>query len=155
MGGRSENSRPLSKAASQKGMTMEEALTALLLGHAPLQALVGNRIHWLVQPRHASGFPYVNLTVVSDPRSYHMAGQSGLRKTRVQVDVWAESYSSARSVERVIADFVSGFRGAGSGVNFRGVFIGGARDLTDQTTGEERQVFRISVDLQLIWNKEN
>jgi len=133
---------------------MEEALTALLLGHAPLQVLVGTRIHWLLQPRQVSGFPYVNLTVVSDPRSYHMAGQSGLRKTRVQMDVWAETYSAAQAVERVITDFLSGFRGSEADTNLQGVFIGGARDLTDQTTGEERQLFRISVDLEISWNKE-
>ena len=136
---------------------MEEALTDLLLGHAPLQAIVGKRVHWLLQPRGVSGFPYLNLTVVSDPRAYHMAGQSGLRQTRVQVDMWAETYAAAKAASRVITDeaFLSGYAGKKGGINFQKIGIGGERDLTDQTTGEERQLFRISVDLEISWNKEN
>lgn len=133
---------------------IEEALTALLLAHVPLQAQVGSRIHWGRQPRDVRGFPYVNLSVVSDPRGYHMKGQSDLRQTRVQVDVWAEHYADATGVERVISDHLSGFVGVQSGAKIQGIFISEARDLTDQTTGEERQLFRISVDLEMSWNKE-
>ena len=134
---------------------MKEALTALLLQHTPLQGLVGDRIHWLRQPRDAFGFPYVNLTVISDPRSYHMAGESALRTTRVQVDVWAEKYGEAEAVQRLLADLLSGYRGTSDGVRFQGIFVGGERDMTDQTTGEERQLFRINVDLSISWNKES
>jgi Protein of unknown function (DUF3168) len=135
---------------------MIEALTALLLGHAPLQATVGDRVHWLLQPRGVSGFPYLNLTVISDPRSYHMKGQSSLRQTRVQVDIWAETYTAAKAVAGVVTDegFLSGFTGSSLGINFQKIGVGDERDLTDQTTGEERQLFRISVDLEISWNKE-
>ncbi|MFW2541531.1 DUF3168 domain-containing protein [Primorskyibacter sp. 2E107] len=133
---------------------MEEALTALLLGHAPLQALVGTRVHWLTQPRGVTGFPYLNLTVISDPRSYHMGGESALRQSRVQADAWAETYAGAKDVGRALGGFLSGYRGVSDGINFQGVFVGDDRDLTDRTTGEERQLFRISVDLQISWNKE-
>jgi len=128
---------------------------ALLLGHAPLAALVGNRVHWLVQPRSVTGFPYVNLTVVSDPRSYHMKGETGLRKTRVQVDAWAETYEGAKAVADAVTDYLSGYSGAINGTAFQSIFIVGSRDLTDSTTGEERQLFRISVDLETSWHKES
>ncbi|WP_136441632.1 tail completion protein gp17 [Pacificoceanicola onchidii] len=133
---------------------MNEALTALMLGHAPLAALVENRVHWRMQPRSVSGFPYVNLAVISDPRAYHMAGASALRSTRVQVDAWAETYAAAKAVSRTVDDFLSGYRGTSGGIHFQGVFVSDERDLTDKTTGEERQLFRISVDLQISWYKE-
>jgi len=136
---------------------MEEALTSMLLGHAPLQALVGARVHWLMQPRDVSGFPYLNLQVVSDPRTYHMKGQTGLRQTQVQFDVWSETYSVTKSVVDVITDdqFLSGYQGSSNGIDFRGIFVSGKRDLTDSTTGEERQLFRASVDFEISWKKEN
>ena len=133
---------------------MKEALTSLLLGDAALQALVAGRIHWLRQPRQAEGFPYVNLTMISDPRSYHMAGPSRLRTTRVQLDVWAETYAEAEAVKEAVDDLLGGYRGTLGRVRFQGIFLGGERDLNDQTTGEERQLFRINVDLSISWKKE-
>lgn len=135
---------------------MEEALTALLLGHAPLAAELGTRIHWRMQPRKGTAFPYLNLSVISDPRSYHMGGETALRQTRVQADVWAETYSEAKAIVRLLTSpaFLSGYRGTGEGVRFQGIFVGDPKDFTDQTTGEERQLFRISVDFLISWNKE-
>lgn len=133
---------------------MEEALTALLLGLVPLQAHVGDRIHWVRQPSAVGHFPYLNLTVISDPRSYHMKGESALRSTRVQADFWAETYSATKAAQEAMTDALSGYSGVQSGVRFQGIFIGEDRDLTDKTTGEERQLFRISVDLLISWNKE-
>lgn len=134
---------------------MEEALTALLLDHAPLQALLGGRVHWLVQPRDAAGFPYLNLQVVSDPHLYHMAGSSTLRRTRVQADIRAETYAGAKTVARGLNALLSGYRGVHAGVGFQGIFVGGARDLSERTAGGERQLFRISADLEISWTMES
>ncbi|QBF32146.1 DUF3168 domain-containing protein [Thalassococcus sp. S3] len=133
---------------------MEEALTTLVLGHAPLRDLVGGRVHWLRQPRDAEGFPYVNLTLVSDLHAYHMEGPSGLHRTRVQTDTWAETYGTATSVRRALTDHLSGFRGREGAIRFQGIFVGEARDFNDETTGGERQLFRASVDLDISWNEE-
>lgn len=133
---------------------MNEALTALLLGHVPLADLITDRVHWGRQPAHAKGFPYLNLTRVFAPRDYHMRGETDLRKTRVQIDIWAETFGAADAVQDTLASVLSGFRGSLEGVSFQGIFIVGSRDLTDQTTGGERQLFRISVDYQISWNKE-
>jgi hypothetical protein len=50
--------------------------------------------------------------------------------------------------------FLSGYAGTTAGIVMQKVGVAGERDLTDQTTGEERQLFRISVDLEISWNKE-
>lgn len=134
---------------------METALTSVLLGSAPLTALVADRVHWLRQPDGVTGYPYVNLTLVSDPRGYHMGGPSALRKSRVQVDVWAETYLGAVAVAKVLDALLSGFSGAVGDVSFQGIFIVGEGDFTDKTAGGERQLFRRRVDLSLSWEKES
>ncbi len=133
---------------------MEEALTALLLGHAPLTGLVGQRVHWLRQPVGDAAFPYVNLQIAGGDRSYHMQGETGLRKTRVQADVWAENYTSSKAVMRAFEDVLSGYSGSILGVKIQGAFMEQPRDLTDETTGAERQLFRLTVDTEISWHLE-
>ena len=133
---------------------MNEALTSLLLADPPLAALVADRVHWLRLPRRVSGFPYLNLQVISDPGDYHTLGDSGWHSTRVQADAWGESYSDAKAVERALRARLSGWRGVWGGIFFQGVFVVESRDLSDATAGEERQLFRIQTDLSIKWALE-
>lgn len=134
---------------------MRDAFTSLMLGHAPLVAWVSDRVHWSMQPAQVDRFPYINLTVVSDPRRYHFQGVSDLRQTRVQLDVWAESCGEAVEVEAVVDAFLSGFSGDVDGISFRAIMLDQSGDLTDRNAGSERQLFRQSVDLFISWKKGN
>lgn len=135
-------------------MEFNEALTALLMGDEGLRVVVGQDIHWMVQPRSGVSLPYVNLQRVSDPIDYHSLGESDLRQTRVQVDIWAETYSTALRADSLLRRAVSGFRGVKGEVNFRLIRVENARDLTDKTAGAESQLFRISMDLEISWKME-
>jgi len=132
---------------------MQEALTSLLLAHAPLTGLVGTRVHWLRLPEAVKGYPYVNLQVVSAPQSYHSQGVDVLEQTRVQVDVWAETYTSAVAVVRVLETLLSGYRGDVGSVQFRGIFLDGARDGTGETVKGEKVLFRHSMDFMINWKE--
>lgn len=133
---------------------MNEALTALLLAHAPLTDLVGNRVHWGVQPREVRGLPYLNLSTVSDPRDYHFGGPTCFRLTQIQVDIWAESYGAADDVLAALEGRLSGYRGIAHGIQFFGVFLVAARDLTPPATDGKPQLFRRSVDFNFGWAQE-
>lgn len=135
---------------------MREVLAGFLLADAGISALVGDRVHWRRQPDQVSGFPYVNLTGVSDPDLYHMKGAARLRQTLVQADCWALSYGGAWRLSEALSARLAGFRGTFSGpppVSVSGVFITARRDDDDTSDNLERPLFRVSLDFQINWLK--
>lgn len=132
---------------------MQEELTSLLLGHAPLTGLVGMRVHWLRLPESVKGYPYVNLQVVSGPVTYHSKGATALEQTRVQADVWAETYTSVVAVAGALKGLLSGYRGDVDGVKFRGIFLDGARDGDGETVKGEKYLFRHTMDFMINWKE--
>lgn len=132
---------------------IEEALISLLLADANVAAEIGTDIYWVRSPQEISGRPYATLQVVSDPFNYNLCGPQDLRETGIQIDVWADSYSKAKAVSRAILGVLSGYRGQQGGANIQGTYIGGQRDLPDETTGQESQLFRVSVDVNISWNE--
>ena len=133
---------------------MHEALTELLLGHAPLTALVDNRIHWLELPRGVSLRPYVILQEIGGQDDYHSTGSSGLHSTRVQIEIWADIFDSAVAAQRVISTLLSGYRGTVAGTDLQGVFSDGVRDLPGRTLKDETRLYRRSQDFFIHWRKD-
>ncbi|MGK7653151.1 tail completion protein gp17 [Roseovarius sp. B08] len=132
---------------------MEEELTVLILDDANVSSFVGDRVHWLRQPQSVKVFPHLNLQVISDPRSYHMKGPSGVVKTRIQADVRAETYGTAKQTMRALYARLSGFKGLRGSIEFMGIFVSAGRDLNEETAESERQLFRISADLEISWKE--
>lgn len=85
---------------------METDLTALLLGVAGLTARFGSRIHWQVQPDSGVGFPYVNLTTVSQSYANELDVAPRARSARVQFDVWAETALGAMEARDGVVAFL-------------------------------------------------
>ena len=106
---------------------MEEALRTLLRGHAPIAALVGTRVDWGVRPQ-ATALPAICLTVISDAPVNHTLDGPGPSQARVQVDCFGASYGSAKAVARAVRRLLDAHKDA----NFLGIFLAGARDLTDE-----------------------
>lgn len=133
---------------------MEAALTAVLLAHAPLSALIGDRVHWQRLPRSVDGLPYVNLQVISGPRRYHSKAPDALKTDRVQADVWAETAASRKAVADTLESLLSGYRGSSTGIAFRGVFMDGGRDLGGDAAGGTARLFRRQMDFMINWKPE-
>lgn len=100
---------------------MEESLLALLVAHAPLAALVGNRIYWDEIPQ-STPRPCVVMFVVSSTPGYHFQGGDPLAPTRVQIDSQATTTAAKRAVARAVEDLLSGYRGTFDGTKFSGIF---------------------------------
>lgn len=105
---------------------MEEALRAVLLGHAPVTALVGSRVDWGKRPQ-ATGLPAICLTNVNDGPVNHTLDGPGPSRARVQIDCFGASYASAKAVARAVRRRLDAY----SDATFLGVFLAGARDLSD------------------------
>ncbi len=115
---------------------MEEELTALLA------SIAGGRRYWVRAPQTAQR-PFVVLQRVSGLHDYHMEGPSGYVSSRVQVDVYADSFGEATTIGRAIVATLSG----ATTEKIQAIFIDGQRDLPAADAGEVTNLFRTSIDL--------
>lgn len=125
---------------------MKEDFRAFLLGLAGVADFVGGRVHWRRRPQ-GGALPAVVLQIVSAPRSYNMKGESGLRRTQVQVDLIADSYTQVTALERLVLPQVSGARVVEGQTEFRGIFVDATREDDEET--ETGSLFRASIDLTI------
>lgn len=105
---------------------MQTKLANLLLAHAPLAALVGNRVQWDTLPQ-GSPAGQISMTLVSGIADYHMQGPSGLAFARVQFDCRDGTAAKARAIAEALEARLSGFRGVFQGYQFQGCFEVGQR----------------------------
>lgn len=128
---------------------MEEALIALLLSHAPLTALLGQKI----RPGRANQAdlpPFAVVQVIDSNRSYTYAGDVGLIAARVQIDVYAETYSAAKQAARLIEARLSGHRDQ----FFQAIFLTDQRDLPAADAGAVTTKFRTSIDITVHYGEQ-
>jgi hypothetical protein len=110
---------------------MQTKLANLLLSHAPLATLVGNRVQWDVLPQ-GSAQGSVVMYVISGVTDYTMAGASGYVATRVQFDCRGETAAKARAIAEEVEALLSGYTGTFQGFKFQGVFQQGQRTRFDK-----------------------
>ncbi len=122
---------------------MQEALTSILSGVA------GGRRYWVRAPQSLSTRPYIVLNRVSGNRDYSMTGATGYVQSRVQADVYADSYGSAQTTVRAVRDAVSGFVGTIGGTQIQFITVESERDLPAEDAGDITHLFRISIDLMV------
>ena len=122
---------------------MEEALTSILSGVA------GGRRYWLRAPQSLSTRPYIVLNRVSGNRDYHLKGASRYVQSRVQCDVYAETYSSVKATARALVAVVSGYAGTIGGVQIQRIYVDSERDLPADDAGEITNLYRVSIDLMV------
>ncbi len=120
---------------------MEEALTSLLSGVA------GGRRYWVRAPQSLSTRPYIVMHRVSGNRDMHLTGPSRYVQSRVQVDIYDDSYGGAKAVARAVVSAVSGFVGTIGGVQIQRINVDSERDLPADDAGEITQLYRTSIDL--------
>ena len=127
---------------------MQTKLANLLLAHAPLAALIGNRIQWDTLPQ---GTPVgtISMSVVSGITDYTMAGASGLVFNRIQFDCRDSSAAKARAIAEALEARLSGFRGVFQGYKFMGCFEVGQR--TDFGKVDTNSWFTDSRDYMITW----
>jgi len=120
---------------------MEEEFRAILAGSAGVSALVSGRIR-PVRAGQQDALPFVVYQTVSGVPDYTSQGASGYVQTRVQVDCYGETYTSAKTVARSVVAALSGYRGGA----IHGVFANGDRDLPAEDSGTVKNLFRVSLD---------
>ena len=120
---------------------MEELVTQLLA------SVAGGRRYWVRAPQRMSDGsplpkPYVVLQRIDGLPDYHMKGPSGYVSSRVQADVYGDTYASTKLTARSLKSVLSGHRDE----NIQGIFIESERDLPAADAGDVTNLFRTSVD---------
>lgn len=130
-------------------MTWETAVTGRLLDDATVSGLIGNEVHWGIAPQRTD-FPFIVLTVVSDPRPKDLEGNVSIRGSQIQIDCYAGDRGGVAELrEAVIAALDDA--GTFDGVKFAGCFVNAVRELPEDTpTGTAH---RMSIDAT-IWHTE-
>lgn len=131
-------------------MDWQGALLAKLRADGAVTALIGARSYWEQAPQNGSipvTRPYVTLLDVTQLRPQLLNGWD-LEGARVQIDVWASTYTSKNNVmEAVLAALVPGHTTNGHTFQRADVTLG-PRDIAGETDGTE-PVFRKTADLIL------
>ena len=110
-----------------------------------VSAAIGSmQVYWGTAPQ-GKARPYVRMNTISDPRPQHLTGYDSARQTRVQVDVFADTYSEARSITETIIAAVAQ-PATVSGVKFGRTKAEGPRDLGEDVDGVG-YIYRLSLDL--------
>lgn len=124
---------------------MEAALIAKLLASAGVTALVSTRINWLRRPQ-GEALPAIVLHRIDGTPDVHHGGASGLVVSRVQVDIWAASYGSAKAIARAVETAIAAQTFTQGAVRFDVILIADERD---STFDELTPLFRTSLDLMV------
>lgn len=125
-------------------MDWQGAMLARLRAAAGVTALISTRSFWEEAPQNTAR-PYVTLLDVTQLRSQTLNAWD-LEAARVQVDVWADSYTSKNNImEAVLAALVPG--GTSNGHTFQRADVAlGPRDIAGERDGGN-PVFRKTADL--------
>jgi hypothetical protein len=129
---------------------MEESLRTLLLTGPG----VPPRVYWL-QRTQGGALPDIILTRISGIPDLHMQGPSGLTASRVQADIWAESYATAKSASRALVALLSGYSGTVGNTRFQLITIDGERDSFDAGSNDAQRFYRVSIDLMIHHHEVN
>lgn len=125
-------------------MDWQAALRARLVAASPVTTLVGQRVYWVERPQ-GSLLPAITLLTIGDTREQHLKGFDTLQGARVQVDIWAANFASARAVtEAMLAAIVPAE--TSNGITFSRAMVDlPPRDLSERI--DNTSIFRTTTDL--------
>lgn len=106
------------------------------------------RVAWAQRPQ-GSSLPAVLLTLVSEVTRYGYGGPDALTTSRVQADIYADSYAAALAVDRTLVPAVNGFKGTVGTTEFGAVFLESRFDGTEDPASGSGPLHRISRDLMV------
>ncbi len=88
-----------------------QIVRAVLLADPAVVALLGDRLY-PVQLPEASTFPAGVITKASGVGEYTLDGDSGIARSRIQIDLYGEGYAAVVTIKRAVRHALSAFRGS-------------------------------------------
>lgn len=141
-------------------MNVEAVIVERLVADAAVAALVSGRVFLLKLPQRVT-LPAIRVQLIDEPLGYHLRGEHGCARARVQVDCYAaeasggNSYTSASDVADSVDDALSGqkFENIGSPVSISvsGCFREDRRTLYEDA--DDRKLVRVMQDYY-VWSRK-
>ena len=125
-------------------MSIEIALYAHLTNDTGVNALVGSRVYPL-QLSQGAALPAISYQRISGPREYDLAGPTGRSRPRMQIDCWANSYSTVKNLASKVISSLNGLNGNMGGVDVDGIELEGERDGFEETTEYKRVILEFKI----------
>ena len=106
-------------------------------------------VEWGALPQN-SGYPAIVLNIVSDTSDHTQSGPSGFSISRVQVDVYAETYGAARLLARKLRAALDGKR---SGI-IDSILRVSERDAKENGSDGQPAIYRVQQDFNAAYTFE-
>lgn len=120
------------------------ALIAFCNLNAEIFAVFGNRITADRIPDNQL-FPNARVTQISSPNNYLMSGGRGGRKVKLQVDVYADSVSSADSSASILETSLSGYKGQMGSMNVGYLFVKNINGDWNEATRDTHRILELEI----------
>lgn len=132
--------------------TIEEALKALLVANAGVNALVAGRVHPLKVPQ-GGALPAVVYQRVSGPRVGQHRTSSTLARPRFQFACVAATYAAAKGLANAVRVAIHCYAGIASGVDVDAILVENEVDAFNASEDEQADAFTVVVDA-VVWHHE-
>lgn len=141
-------------------MTLQDVrvgLRAYLLDDATISTSVGATRLYAIKLPQGQNLTSIVYSRISGQGDHHMEGASGLNRTRVQIDCWAQDADAADLLARQVKERIDGYRGSmlwgedspAEAIVVQGIFYESEREDYDDVA----KMYRSSKDY-LIWFEE-
>ena len=134
-------------------MEIEEALTAYLLAHTGLAALVGTKIYWHEAPQ-GTALPFVIGQNVSDVKNPIHGGISTLENPNHQFTAYAATKKSAKAIAKQIKAALLGYSGTLSGVQIHNIQLLNELSTLEKSADGTTKVYATDLEFQVFYKKE-
>jgi len=131
--------------------TLEQGLISYLTGYASLSSLISARVYCITKPQSVI-YPCVTFQRISTPRihTHDTSGASGdLATPRIQFDVWAATFASAKAITDVLRAALNGKKGSIGTAPYAVTIQASLVDTEDATFDINNEMFRSRSDYMI------
>lgn len=125
-------------------METGSTLHAFLTSNPAIAAVVGSRVYPVQLPQKPT-LPAVRYNTISGLRTQSQPGVQGLRRPRVQIDCYAETYAAAVNLRELVAARLNSYRGPAGVGTMQGAFLVNEYERFD----DQSKAFIVSADYYL------
>lgn len=119
---------------------IESSIRSILIADATVKTIT-TRCYPVTIPQSPT-YPLILYTRISGVRDHHFHGPSGIVRTRMQIEAWAETYSGAKTLAAAIRGALDGYTGTSIG----SCLLDNERDIYEP----ELNVYRVVYDFQIL-----
>ena len=133
-------------------MSLEKAMRSILINDTDVSALVSSRVYPQRRPT-GTVLPAIVYQVVTQEISQALEGQSGIRRSRMGIEVLDDTYGDTKTLRNAVEVALIGYTGTVEGEIIRSTRLESTVDIDEVSNpGSEFGTYRIVMDF-IIWHE--